>query len=64
MFIDLTLLFIIYAFSCIAVAVSLYALWTLYEIRDYYRKLYSKKPTRYTPPKVVSKTTAKKGHWD
>jgi hypothetical protein len=54
----------IYSFSCIALGVSVYALWTLSEIKEYYKKLYSKKPTVYTPPTAVSKTTAKKGHWD
>lgn len=65
MFVDGWLLFAIYFIAVTALGVSAYALWSLEEIRKYYQKMYSKKSTTYSPPKVVQKTVTKpKGHWD
>ena len=65
MYVDLVLLFIIYAFSCIALGVSIYAVWTLNEIRDYYKRFYSnsKKTKVYTPAQAAP-TKKLKSHWD
>lgn len=38
MYVDLAFLFLMYAFSTIALAVSVYALWTLKEVEEYYRQ--------------------------
>lgn len=42
MYVDLALLFLIYAFATIALGVSVYSLWTLKEIEEYYKKKNSK----------------------
>jgi len=64
MYIDLGLLFLIYAFATISLAVSVYALWTLKELEEFYKKRNSKNrsTTTYYPP-VTGKSRAK-GHWD
>jgi len=64
MFVDGYLLFAIYFIAVLALAVSLYALWSLEEIRKYYEK---KSKTTSTPVRQYSaptttKSTAK-GHW-
>lgn len=62
MYVDLTLLLIMYVFSCIAVGLSIYALWTLKEIEEYYKKRSIKPKQRIPLPKVVAPKS--KGHWD
>jgi hypothetical protein len=63
MYVELGLLFLIYCFSVIALAVSIYALWTLEEIKQFYKKLYQQKPKKATPPPPI-KVQRPKGHWD
>ena len=65
MYVDLTLIFLIYAFSCIALGVSIYALWTLKEIEEYYKNKFKKSNNawdHYHTPKNQSKSTSK-GPW-
>jgi hypothetical protein len=61
MYIDLTFLFLLYAFATIALAVSVYALWTLQEVLELLRKPITQKQTK--KPIVPTQTKAK-GHWD
>lgn len=65
MYVDLVLLFIIYAFSVISLGVSLYAIWTLKEIEDQYKNKIRSFKARINhtnkPPITVPR---KKGHWD
>lgn len=64
MYVDLVFLFLIYCFATIALGVSIYSLWTLKEIEEYYKKK-NKKPTTSTwankPPIKVDRA---KGLWD
>ena len=39
---DIVIIFAAYCMSVIALLVSIYALWTLDEIKEYYKKKYSK----------------------
>jgi hypothetical protein len=66
MYIDGYLLFAIYFIAVLALAVSVYALWSLEEIRKYYEKLQTKKSKTYAPPSRVQPgiPTRGKGHWD
>ena len=41
MFIDLALVFLLYAFSTIALCVSVYALWTLKEVEELVREIFA-----------------------
>jgi hypothetical protein len=41
------MLFAIYFIAVLALAVSVYALWSLEEIRQYYEKMYNKKNNTY-----------------
>jgi flagellar basal body-associated protein FliL len=67
MYVDGYMLLVIYLLSVFAAAVSVYALWTLEEIRRHYeRKSNSNSPNAYEqfknrPP---VKPTRGKGHWD
>jgi hypothetical protein len=68
MYVDGYMLFAIYFIAVLALAVSAYALWSLEEIRQYYRELYGKpkqdtgQRTRDTSP--VYTRPRGKGHWD
>ncbi len=67
MYVDGYMLLIIYLLAVFAAAVSVYALWTLEEIRQHYeRKTSSKKPNAYDKFKSMPpvKPTRGKGHWD
>ena len=64
MYVDLVLLFLIYCFSIIALGVSIYALWTLEEIRQEFKN--KKKPNNawdHYHAKAKEKPRAK-GYWD
>lgn len=67
MYVDGYMLLIIYLLAVFGAAVSVYALWTLEEIRQHYEKQNSKKKfntyeqQKNKPP---VKPTRGKGHWD
>lgn len=68
MYVDGYMLLAIYAIAVLALAVSVYALWSLEEIRRYYENSRNKtsKPNAYEryknlPPIKVDRA---KGHWD
>ncbi len=67
MYVDGYMLLAIYLLSVIAAVISLYALWTLEEIRQYYEKnnrtkgLNAWNQYKNKPP---VKPTRGKGHWD
>jgi flagellar basal body-associated protein FliL len=68
MYVDGYMLLAIYAIAVLALAVSVYALWSLEEIRRYYESSRNKtsKPNAWEqyknqPPITVNRT---KGHWD
>jgi hypothetical protein len=65
MYVDLILLFLIYSFATIALAVSVYALWTLQEVKDEFKKKQSKPGNAWDHyhNKVKEKPKAK-GHWN
>ena len=67
MYVDGYMLLAIYILSVLAAGVSIYALWTLEEIRQQYeRKNSTKGPNAYeqykNKPPVIP--TRNKGHWD
>jgi len=64
MYVDGYMLFAIYFIAVLALAVSVYSLWSLEEIRKYYQKLYTKKSTTYSVTKTINPAPTKKGHWD
>jgi flagellar basal body-associated protein FliL len=65
MYVDGHMLFAIYFIAVLALAVSVYALWSLEEIRKYYEKKNTKPTAREQyknkPPITVNRA---KGHWD
>lgn len=65
MYVDGIMLFAIYFIAVLALAVSVYALWSLEEIRLFYEKKYSNQKKyieiKSKPPITVPR---KKGHWD
>lgn len=66
MHVDLVLLFLIYCFSIISLGVSIYALWTLEEIRQEFKNKNSKKPNNawdHYHAKSKEKSRAE-GYWD
>jgi hypothetical protein len=63
MYIELPLLFIIYVFSCLAIGISLYALWTLKEIEEFYKKKNSQPKYRSTAVTVTKEIKKPKNHW-
>jgi hypothetical protein len=67
MYVDGYMLLAIYAIAVLALAVSVYALWSLEEIRQYYaRKNSTKNPNaweQYKNQPPVTPTLGK-GHWD
>lgn len=62
MYVDLVLLFLIYSFATIALGVSIYALWTLEEIKSLFIKRTQTKPPKKPLPPI--KVERGKGHWD
>jgi len=67
MYVDGYMLFAIYFIAVLALAVSVYALWSLEEIRKFYETKYktTNTATRYynEGSAIKTKSTAK-GHWD
>ena len=65
MYIDLGFLFLIYAFATISLAISVYALWTLKEVQEFYKKKNSKPNNawNYYHEKAKQKPQPK-GFWD
>lgn len=65
MYVDGYMLLAIYFIAVLALAVSVYALWSLEEIRKYYENKYSAQKNynewKNQPPITVVRT---KGHWD
>jgi hypothetical protein len=68
MYVDGYMLLAIYAIAVLALAVSVYALWSLEEIRIYYKSSRNKtsKPNAWEQYKNLPpiKVDRKKGHWD
>lgn len=68
MYVDGYVLLAIYAIAVLALAVSVYALWSLEEIRRYYENSRNKtsKPNAYEQYKNLPpiKVNRAKGHWD
>ena len=68
MYVDGYMLLAIYAIAVLALAVSVYALWSLEEIRIYYKSSRNKtsKPNAWEQykNKPPVKPTYGKGHWD
>jgi len=64
-YVDGYLLFAIYFIAVLALAVSVYALWSLEEIRQHYSRRYNKRSNTYTAPKVLTAVKKQsKGHFD
>lgn len=70
MFIDLTLLFIIYLISVTALGASVYAVWSMVELEAWVKQVMSKGKSKtnawdhyHNKAKTKPKSTAK-GHWD
>jgi flagellar basal body-associated protein FliL len=65
MYVDGYMLFAIYFIAVLALAVSVYALWSLEEIRKYYEKKNTKTSAweqyKNKPPIAVNRA---KSHWD
>lgn len=65
MYVDGYLLLIIYFISVLALGISIYALWSLEEIRQYYAKKYqSQKNYELWQNMPAIKVDRAKGHWD
>ena len=64
MYVDLIFLFLIYSFATIALAVSVYALWTLEEVKEEFRKKNKNKPKSSYANKPPIQVPRSKGHWD
>lgn len=67
MYVDGYMLFAIYFIAVLALAVSVYALWSLEEIRRYYeKKNTAKEHNNYQQYKSTPRVTLPrgKGHWD
>jgi CHASE3 domain sensor protein len=65
MYVDGYMLFAIYFIAVLALAVSVFALWSLEEIRKYYQKLYTKQNLNFKVSKPQDKKPARpKSHWD
>ena len=64
MYIELDFLLLIYAFSTISLGVSVYALWTLKELEDYYKTKNKKPKINNWEIKAPTKVNRPKGHWD
>ena len=67
MYVDGWMLFAIYFIAVLALAVSVYAVWSLEEIRQYYEKRSNKKVSTYTKVNAsipLKKSSRAKGHFD
>jgi hypothetical protein len=64
MHVDLVLLFLIYSFATIALGVSVYALWTLEEIRQELKKKNSKPNNAWNHHNKKQEKNRPKGYWD
>jgi len=64
MHVDLVLLFLIYSFATIALGVSVYALWTLEEIRQELKKKNSKPNNAWDHYHKKTEKTKPKGYWE
>ncbi len=67
MYVDGYMLLVIYLLAVFAAAISVYALWTLEEIRQYYEKNNKTKSynayEQYKNKPLITPTRGK-GHWD
>lgn len=65
MYVDGVMIFLIYIVAVVSLAVSVYALWSLEEIRKYYdnRDITQKRYQSWKnkPPVTIKRS---KGHWD
>lgn len=65
MYVNGYMLLAIYFIAVVALGISIYALWTLKEVEDYYKRRTSSKSAydewKTKPPITVAR---KKGHWD
>ena len=67
MYVDIYLLLIIYLIAVLGAAISVYALWSLEEIRKHYERLYDGKKQTYKFKAPIGPKNTKpkqKGHWD
>ena len=64
MHVDLVLLFLIYSFATIALGVSVYALWTLEEIRQELKKKNSKPNNAWDHYHKKEEKNKSRGYWD
>jgi flagellar basal body-associated protein FliL len=67
MFVDGYMLLAIYLLAVLAAAISIYALWTLEEIKQEYEKKNKTKPSNawdHYHNKAKELPKSKKGHWD
>jgi hypothetical protein len=67
MYADAWILFAIYFIAVLALAVSVYAVWSLEEIRQYYKKRSNQKASTYTKVNAsipLKKKSQAKGHFD
>ena len=67
MYVEGWILFAIYFIAVLALAVSVYAVWSLEEVRQYYEKKYNKKTSTYTKVNAsipLKKSSQAKGHFD
>ena len=64
MYVDGWMLLAIYVISVLALGVSVYALWSLEEIRLYYKKYYSSKRTVHVVKVKEQPKPKPKGLWD
>jgi hypothetical protein len=56
MYVDGYFLLVIYLIAVLAAAISVYALWSLEEIRRHYERRYNRKTNTYAAPKVTTPT--------
>ncbi|CAB4241821.1 hypothetical protein UFOVP71_359 [uncultured Caudovirales phage] len=64
MYIELSFLFLMYAFSTVALFTSIYAVWTLHEVLAMLRKPVIRKQTTSNKSSAQQKKSTAKGHWD
>jgi hypothetical protein len=64
MYVDLVFLFLIYSFASIALGISVYALWTLEEIRQEFKKKNYKPNNAWDHYHNKAEKTKPKGFWD
>jgi hypothetical protein len=65
MYVDLVFLLIMYGFSATALLISIYTLWTLREIQEFYKKKNSKPNNAWDHYHEKAKQKPQpKGYWD